>query len=147
MKVVLTKVNDDFVVREYNEQGSIVSEKKAEVWKDGESLKLPENSVNAQWYMIAKYYKQSELRGSEEVEILPRVKRVLGQRVVGDIKTKKSWRNWATEEELKIVDDIVKKATERMDAELNDPKYKLKMEIERKKKQLEELLKQLNEEQ
>lgn len=147
MKVVLTKVNDDFVVREYNEQGSIVSEKKAEVWKDDKSLKLPENSVNAQWYMIAKYYKQSELINSDEVEILPRVKRVLGQRVVGDIKTKKSWRNYATEEELKIVDDIMKKAIERMDAELNDPKYKLKMEIERKKKQLEELLKQLNEEQ
>lgn len=147
MKVVLTKVNDDFVVREYNEQGNIVSEKKAEVWKDGKNLKLPENSANAQWYVIAKYYKQCELRNSDEVEILPRVKRVLGQRVVGDIKTKKSWRNWATEEELKIVDDIVKKATERMDAELNDPKYKLKMEIERKKKQLEELLKQLNEEQ
>lgn len=147
MKVVLTKVNDDFVVREYNEQGSIVSEKKAEVWKDGKSLKLPENSVNAQWYMIAKYYKQCELTNSDEIEILPRVKRVLGQRVVGDIKTKKSWRNYATEEELKIVDDIMKKAIERMDAELNDPKYKLKMEIERKKKQLEELLKQLNEEQ
>lgn len=147
MKVVLTKVNDDFVVREYSEQGSIVSEKKAEIWKDGKSLKLPENSANAQWYTIEKYYKQSELRNSDEVEILPRVKRVLGQRVVGDIKTKKSWRNYATEEELKIVDDIMKKAVERMDAELNDPKYKLKMEIERKKKQLEELLKQLNEEQ
>lgn len=145
MKCTIVRSNESktgYAINVYDGQELVDVKLINETYKDeGDVLKLPENPANAKWYTVRKLERQ--LEKSDEIEVPYRETRVLGQRVTGEIKPKKSWLTWATEEEKAIIDEIQQRCIKRMDEQLNDPKYKLKMEIERKQAQLAELLKKL----
>lgn len=103
--------------------------------KDGdrEVLKLPENSANR------KYVDKKAVDEQKTIELDYKATRTLGER--NATGSAKKWTEYLTAEEKKTVDDIVKKAKERYEAEKNDPKAQLKAKIAALQKKLEELQK------
>ena len=103
--------------------------------KDGdrEVLKLPENSANR------KYVDKKTVDEQKTIELDYKATRTLGAR--GEAGSAKKWTEYLTAEEKKTIDDLIKKAKERYEAEKNDPKAQLKAKIAALQKKLEELQK------
>ena len=102
--------------------------------KDGdrEVLKLPANSANRQ------YVEKKLVDTKTEVELKYKETRTLGPRT-GSTGSTKKLIEYLTEEERKVIEDLMAKAKERMFAEKNDPKAQLKAKIEALQKKLAEL--------
>lgn len=103
--------------------------------KDGdrEVLKLPENSANR------KYVDKKAVDEQKTIELDYKATRTLGERSATG--SAKKWTEYLTAEEKKTIDDLIKKAKERYEAEKNDPKAQLKAKIAALQKKLEELQK------
>lgn len=142
--------NDTFSLIAIDENGTETSTpiKKMNYPKDtkyGYELKLPANEMNRAFVSAGI---AEQIADGGRAKLGEKVNRSTNSTTVKTSNTK-SWSfiDYLEPNELKIYNDLIKVATERHDKLINDPKYKLEMQIKQLEKQLEkqrELLTQLS---
>lgn len=116
-----------------DEDNAIVEVKHIEsIVDDGKTLKLPENPSNRKYFSIEKVK-----ANNDTIELTYKESVKLGERT-----SSKKLEDYLTDEEKKIIEDIMNKARERKEADKKKPatkEDKIRAQIEKYQKMLEKL--------